>query len=759
MNNHMETNTKSLSRSLQSRGSLIAALVMVTTSCATSDQNGGDLLESISDRGVQEHGKVAPRSIDSAYMGTWGDNRNSGSTLVTGFEQRKFAAQSEYISWTEPNSPPVSGLLTNGSTEAPNGLIIAASPRGGGTSTVVALNLQGKVVWRTEEWTGDDLDENGVPDQAGTSNAVASSAGIQAPMVGNDGGVYVTDNYGVWKLDQDTGETIWFSRFSDYSGNTLASNDLRLLNEGENGLVGNVFASGWHIWLDTTDGSPVIVKEPDPFEATDCDFRAKFFIWIAGGELDKGGELDELVCLAYNANNTTPQPNNLAVRPAIPGVSTHARYIYTYPAKVGMPGTSRLMAYDFVDTPDGLDLEFAWERILEGGGTGASPTLTPDYTIVNASDDQGNVNFTSVEDGSALPDPSIPFNSFGSPGNTIDGWFCDLFNPVCVDPLGIEDEVVYDTSGLPEIAAQVLPDLTEFEVPMLWGGTPDAELIGGAIMDPVRANFSAGAGYPYALGEQLSEFLRLGELTPTAVFPISYDLYTGELMPGQNFAPEVSQVGTSEANGMVITSGRYVAQKADLLTLFYYYMFQGNYNFFNINEVTYDDNSPEAQAAVEGISATFNDGEPIPPEGVVPDPWKVGQPVSGLMIFEPLSLREAALNQIKMDVGHVEWALPELCRQVGCALEEAAARLGYAAWNLDKAFQKQLAEAETRDEVDPATVTQMKADAQTAADDCRAARALLLSHQPAIPSEAEVTEATELANSCLDTLNSISSSL
>ena len=135
MNNHMETNTKSLSRSLQSRGSLIAALVMVTTSCATSDQNGGDLLESISDRGVQEHGKVAPRSIDSAYMGTWGDNRNSGSTLVTGFEQRKFAAQSEYISWTEPNSPPVSGLLTNGSTEAPNGLIIAASPRGGGPGT------------------------------------------------------------------------------------------------------------------------------------------------------------------------------------------------------------------------------------------------------------------------------------------------------------------------------------------------------------------------------------------------------------------------------------------------------------------------------------------------------------------------------------------------------------------------------------------------------------------------------------------------
>ncbi len=123
-------------------------------------------------------------------------------------------------------------------------------------------------------------------------------------MVGNDGGVYVTDNYGVWKLDQDTGETIWFSRFSDYSGNKLASNDLRLLNEGPNGLVGNVFSSGWHIWLDTADGSPIIVKEPDPFEATDCDPRSQFFISISGGELDKSGELEEAAArLGYAAWN------------------------------------------------------------------------------------------------------------------------------------------------------------------------------------------------------------------------------------------------------------------------------------------------------------------------------------------------------------------------------------------------------------------------------------------------------------------------
>ena len=32
------------------------------------------------------------------------------------------------------------------------------------------------------------------------------------------------------------------------------------LNEGEDGLVGNVFASGWHIWLDRRDGSEVVLS-------------------------------------------------------------------------------------------------------------------------------------------------------------------------------------------------------------------------------------------------------------------------------------------------------------------------------------------------------------------------------------------------------------------------------------------------------------------------------------------------------------------
>jgi hypothetical protein len=742
---------------------LIAAFV--SSGCSTSDEGSAKRVPaptSISDRGVQEHGKVWPRSIDSAYMGTWGDNRNSGSTLVTSFEQRRLAGQSQYISWTEPDSPPVSGLLTNGSTEAPNGLIIASSPRGGGTSTVVALDLKGKVVWRTEEWTGDDRDADGIPDMAGMGNAVASSAGIQAPMVDDEGGVYVADNYGVWKLDQDTGERIWFSRFSDYSGNALASNDLRLFNEGEHGLVGTVFASGWHIWLDRRDGSPVVVKEPDPFSAEDCPEMSKLFMTVSGGELDKSGELDDLVCLAYGANNTVTQPNNVAIRPAIPGISDHARYFFTYAGPVGKPDHARLIAYDFTFSEEsGWGVEKVWERLIEGE-TGASPTLTPDYTVVNASDGEGNVNFTYTETGEPIPDPDVNFNSFGSPGNTIDGMYCDLWSITCTSVDGSK-VIRADHSVASEIAAQALPeDMEGHGIPFLWGTTPDANFIGGAILDPVRWTFTASVGYHYYIGDVLGAMLKMGELTPTAMVPVTFDAATGKLMPGQSFGPELVVPGNSEANAMVTTTGRYVVQKAELIGLFYYYLFQGNYNVFNSNAVAYDDVSAAEFDQLADLSAKFNVFnlfDPIDENGIVPEQWQVPQPMSGLTIYEPVSFLQGALNQLSMDIGFVEWSQPNLCLQAGCEIEEAAARLGYAAWNLDKAFQRQLQEAISREEIVDHLATQLSQSVSLAAADCRTAREHLLANQPLLPSDAVLGSAQEAAGSCLKTLQQVSQQL
>jgi len=740
------------------------ALALITAGCGDTEPRDASVPAaptSISDRGVQEHGKVWPRSLDSAYMGTWGDNRNSGSTLVTSFEQRRLAGQSQYLSWTEPDSPPVSALLTNGTTEAPNGLIIAASPRGGGTSTVVALNLQGKVVWRTQEWTSDDADGDGVPDLAGQGNAVASSAGIQAPMVDEEGALYVADNYGVWKLDQDTGERIWFSRYSDYSGNTLAANDLRLLNEGEDGLVGNVFASGWHIWLDRRDGSPVIVKEPDPFSAHDCPELSSMFLAISGGEMDKSGELDQLVCIAYDANNTTPQPNNLAVRPAIPGVSERARYMFTYAGPPGKPDHARLLAYDFTwNATDGWGIRKAWENVIHGE-TAASPSLTPDYRVVNASDGEGNVNFISVENGETVGNPDVHFNSFGSPGVTIDGFYCDLWTITCVSPFD-GTTIRADHGVTPEIAAQILPELESHSIPFLWGTTPDANLVGGAILDPARWTFSATVGYPYFLGKILGRRIKLGSITPTAMVPVTFDATNGQMMPGQTFSPEVARPGTSEANAMITTTGRYVVQKAELSSLFFYYMLQGNYNLFNTNAAPYDDVTEGELAQMSEMSASLNFFGllgPIDEEGVVPDAWKVAQPMSGLAIYEPVSFAQGARNQAEMAIGLVDFAQANLCVTAGCDPEEAAARLGYAAWNLDKAFARQLDEATQRGEVTQELHARLGHEASAAASACRGARARLLAKQPRLPDDLALAQAEAHATRCGDALRSLAEAL
>jgi hypothetical protein len=694
-------------------------------------------------------------------MGTWGDNRNSGSTLVTSFERRKLAGQSEYLSWTEPNSPPVSALLTNGSTEVPNGLVIAVSPRGAGTSTVVALDLNGRVAWRTREWNNEDADGDGVPDLAGVGNAVASSAGIQAPMVDDEGAIYVADNYGVWKLDSDTGDRIWFSRFSDYSGNKLASNDLRLLNEGEDGLVGNVFSSGWHIWLDRRDGSPVIVKEPDVFEAEDCPVLATMFLSIAGGEFDKSGELDDLVCLGYNANNTTPQPNNLAVRPAIPGVSEHARYMFTYAGPPGKPDHARLIAWDFTyDDEEGWGIEKAWENLVFGE-TAASPSLTPDYQIVNASDAEGNVNFIDVETGKDAGNPDVHFNSFGSPGVTIDGLFCDLWSQTCVSPF--DGRIIKaDHSQTEALAAEVLPELERQGIPFLWGTTPDSNFVGGAILDPARWTFSATVGYPYFMGKILGRRIKLGSITPTAMVPVTFDAETGLMMPGQTFGPELSQPGTSEANAMVTTTGRYIVQKAELSSLFFYYMLQGNYNFFNSNDAAYDDVNERQLEEIRDMSSSLNFFgffRPIDEEGLVPEAWKVPQPMSGLTIYEPESFRTASRNQVEMAIGLLDFAQANLCIHAGCDPEEAAARLGYAAWNLEHAFESQLEEAVRRDEVARDLQADLAARALGATESCLMAREALLASQPQLPDESRLTEAKVQSAACALALRSIAESL
>ena len=216
--------------------------------------------------------------------------------------------------------------------------------------------------------------------------------------------------------------------------------------------------------------------------------------------------------------------------------------------------------------------------------------------------------------------------------------------------------------------------------------------------------------------------------------------------------------GISQANGLVTTRGRYVVQKAELLTLFYYYLFQGNYNFINTNNVTYDDVSAEEMAELQDMSAKlyfFGLFGPIDERGIVPDPWKVPQPEAGITIYEPASFLQGVRNQLEMDMGLVEFALSNLCITAGCQIEEAAARLGYAAWNLDRSVPHQLMEAESRDEIAYGARQNVEAETAEAAGLCRRARTLLLADQPRLPQAAVLAEAKKDSAKCHATLESV----
>ena len=70
----------------------------------------------------------------------------------------------------------------------------------------------------------------------------------------------------------------------------------------------------------------------------------------------------------------------------------------------------------------------------------------------------------------------------------------------------------------------------------------------------------------------------------------------------------------------------------------------------------------------------FNLFDPIDEQGIVPEQWKVPQPMSGLTIYEPVAFMQGVKNQLEMDMAHAEWALPNLCLEAGCEIEKLKQR-------------------------------------------------------------------------------------
>jgi hypothetical protein len=132
----------------------------------------------------------------------------------------------------------------------------------------------------------------------------------------------------------------------------------------------------------------------------------------------------------------------------------------------------------------------------------------------------------------------------------------------------------------------------------------------------------------------------------------------------------------------------------------------------------------------------------------------VAQPEAGITIYEPASFLQGVRNQVEMDIALVDFALENLCITAGCQIEEAAARLGYAAWNLDRSVPHQLAEAQTRNEIQDGARQNLQDTTSGAADLCRRARAQLLANQPQLPHASALAQAKQDAATCRAELES-----
>ena len=147
-----------------------------------------------------------------------------------------------------------------------------------------------------------------------------------------------------------------------------------------------------------------------------------------------------------------------------------------------------------------------------------------------------------METGEPIPNPDVDFNSFGSPANTIDGLYCDWWTLTCISPDG-KTVIQADHSVTEEIAAQVLPELDGYAIPFLWGTTPDADYIGGGIVDPVRWTMPPRAWGIPIFSEPCSGTTRLGSLTPTTMVPVTFDAKTGQAHARPDVRPRAFAAG------------------------------------------------------------------------------------------------------------------------------------------------------------------------------------------------------------------------
>jgi hypothetical protein len=273
----------------------------------------------------------------------------------------------------------------------PNGTRYVCTGRGPGTSHLHAFDRDGNLLWESApQMTLDDLD----------SQAVGSS-----PLIDKDGHLYVSDGNQLWSF-RANGEVRWVAPLPppDNPADPGAPFITAILtNEG---FVGGVTTDGKVLLFHRDDGSLAVPMFALPQGVPPPSTNERPGLW-AGGLVDPAilrfvedwffGDEAQVA----NTPSVHPQTGRIYITAAGPLVNGEI--------------TGLLYGLDIVNG----QIQIAFEAPM-GGGSGTSPTISPDGTKVYAADNEGVLFAFDAETGAVVWSVTgIPLA--GSPGLGADG--------------------------------------------------------------------------------------------------------------------------------------------------------------------------------------------------------------------------------------------------------------------------------------------------------------------------------------------------
>lgn len=319
---------------------------------------------------------------------------------------------------------------------APDGRLFVTTGRGRGTSHLHAISPEGAIVWESDVYEDD--------------TQLGPGAVTSAPIIGDDGDVYVGDADQFWAFHPD-GRVKWVTEVS-----TLGVAGPFVTGIFIGGHVGGVSVHGQVVLLSRADGSLAVPVLELPGGASPDGPPVPDWLWEPGLMDRETRERAERILLGYRYEVT----NSPAVHP-----ETGRIYLLA-----GGRSLEEGLFYG-IDLADGA-LRIAFETVTDPG-TGTSPAISADGERVFAFDGEGNVMAFDATTGEVLfttPIGGVP----ASPSVDNDGSVYALARERLVKLDGRSGEVLWERN-YDDLARRHLPTVSSWW-PFVVSGVPTSAI-------------------------------------------------------------------------------------------------------------------------------------------------------------------------------------------------------------------------------------------------------------------------------------------